>query len=139
MASILNPYLTFADSARAAMEFYRDVFGGELTVMTFGDMGGEPAAGVMHAHLATPAGFTLMASDMPPGGTPPGAAGPVSISLSGDDEAALTGWFEKLADGGAVSVPLETQVWGDTFGQCVDRFGMQWLVNIAGPGAEPAG
>ncbi len=130
MASILNPYLNFADSTRGAMEFYRDVFGGELTVMTFGDMGGEPADGVMHAHLATPSGFTLMASDMPPGGTPPGTSGPISISLSGDDEAELTGWFEKLADEGSVLEPLQQQVWGDAFGMCTDRFGITWLVNI---------
>lgn len=136
MASILNPYLNFADSARAAMEFYRDVFGGELTVMTFGDMGGEPADGVMHAQLATPSGFTLMASDMPPGDAAPGATGPISISLSGDDEAELTGWFERLADGGTVLEPLQQQVWGDTFGMCTDRCGITWLVNIAGRPAD---
>ena len=136
MASILNPYLNFAASARTAMEFYRDVFGGDLNVMTFGDMGGEPADGVMHAQLSTPAGFTLMASDMPPGDTPPGTTGPISISLSGDDEADLTGWFEKLADGGTVLEPLKQQVWGDAFGMCTDRFGITWLVNISG---QPVG
>lgn len=136
MTSILNPYLNFADSARTAMEYYRDVFGGQLTVMTFGDMGGEPADGVMHAQLATPSGFTLMASDVPPGGSAPAAGGPISISLSGDDEADLTGWFEKLADGGSVQEPLKQQVWGDAFGMCTDRFGITWLVNIAG---QPAG
>ena len=84
MASRLNPYLNFQSDAREAIEFYRDVFGGELNVMTFGDMGGEPADGVMHAQLETPSGFTLMASDAPPGETiSPGGA--VHISLSGDD------------------------------------------------------
>jgi PhnB protein len=135
MTSILNPYLTFADSTRTAMEFYRDVFGGELTVMTFGDMGGEPVDGVMHSQLATPSGFTLMASDMPPGDTPPGTTGQISISLSGDDEADLTGWFEKLADAGTVLEPLRKQAWGDAFGMCSDRFGITWLVNISGKAA----
>ena len=135
MASILNPYLNFADSTRTAMEFYRDVFGGELTVMTFGDMGCEPADGVMHSQLVTPSGFTLMASDMPPGDTPPGTTGSISISLSGDDEADLTGWFEKLADGGTVLEPLQQQAWGDAFGMCADRFGITWLVNISGQAA----
>ena len=131
MASRLNPYLNFQSNAREAIEFYRDVFGGELNVMTFGDMGGEPADGVMHAQLETPSGFTLMASDAPPGETlNPGGA--VHISLSGDDTAELTGYFEKLADGGTVVDGLKQQVWGDTFGMLVDRFGIGWLVNIAG-------
>jgi PhnB protein len=133
MASRLNPYLNFQDSAREAMEFYRDVFGGELQVMTFGDMGGEPVDGVMHAQLETPAGFTLMASDAPPGESPaPG--GSIQISLSGDDTDALTGWFRALAEDGVVVDELKQQLWGDTFGMLVDRFGIGWLVNIAGEG-----
>ncbi len=131
MASLLNPYLNFQSDAREAIEFYRDVFGGEVQVMTFGDMGGEPADGVMHAQLETPAGFTLMASDSPPGETiSPGGA--VHISLSGDDTDELTGWFHQLSEGGTVVNGLEQQVWGDTFGMLVDRFGIGWLVNIAG-------
>lgn len=131
MASRLNPYLNFQSDAREAIEFYRDVFGGELNVMTFGDMGGEPADGVMHAQLETPAGFTLMASDAPPGETiSPGGA--VHISLSGDDTDALTGWFHRLAEGGTVVDGLQPQAWGDTFGMLVDRFGIGWLVNISG-------
>lgn len=131
MASRLNPYLNFQADAREAMEFYRDVFGGELNVMTFGDMGGEPADGVMHAQLETPAGYTLMASDAPPGETlTPG--GSVFVSLSGDDTEELTGYFRKLAEDGTVLDDLKQQVWGDTFGMVVDRFGVGWLVNIAG-------
>lgn len=133
MTSRLNPYLNFQSTAREAMEFYRDVFGGELEVMTFGDMGGEPAEGVMHAHLSTPSGFTLMASDAPPGETiAPGGA--VHISLSGDDTEELTGYFRALSDEGTVVDDLKQQVWGDTFGMVVDRFGIGWLVNIAGEG-----
>lgn len=133
MASRLNPYLNFQNNARDAIEFYRGVFGGELQVMTFGDMGGEPADGVMHAQLETPLGFTLMASDAPPGETvAPG--GSVHISLSGDDTEELTGYFRALADGGAVVEDLKRQAWGDTFGMVVDRFGVGWLVNIAGEG-----
>ena len=132
MASRLNPYLNFQNAAREAMEFYRDVFGGELQVMTFGDMGGEPVDGVMHAQLETPAGFTLMASDAPPGEMiNPGGA--VHISLSGDDAEALTGHFRALAEGGVVVDDLKQQAWGDTFGMLVDRFGIGWLVNISSP------
>ena len=133
MASRLNPYLNFQDNAREAIEFYRDVFGGELNVMTFGDMGGEPADGVMHAQLETPSGFTLMASDAPPGETlTPG--GSMHISLSGDDTDDLTGWFRALSEDGVVVDDLKKQMWGDTFGMLVDRFGIGWLVNISGEG-----
>ena len=134
MASRLNPYLTFQNTAREAMELYRDVFGGELVVNTFGEYGGEPADGIMHAMLETPAGFTLMASDAPPGQSVP-AGSSVQISLSGDDADELTRWWEKLSDDGSVVLPLEKQMWGDTFGMCVDRYGVGWMVNIAGESA----
>ena len=132
MTSRLNPYLNFSTTARQAMEFYRDVFGGELQVMTFGDFGSEPADGVMHAQLETPAGYTLMAADAPAGQNV-GEGGPISISVSGDDDQELRGYFEKLADGGTVVAPLEKQAWGDTFGMCVDRFGIGWMVDITHP------
>ena len=135
MAIRLNPYLHFSGHARAAMEFYRSVLGGELEVMTFGDMGGGgpeyPDDGVMHAFLRTDAGLELMASD---GGDPTTAsAGRVSCSISGDDRETLTRWFEGLAEGGTVDVPFEKQMWGDMFGQLTDRFGVRWLVNAATP------
>jgi PhnB protein len=134
MKTTLNPYLQFQDTARPAMEFYRDVFGGDLTISTFGEFGdaSQPSAdGVMHANLTTPSGYTLMASDTPPGMTySPGTN--ISISLSGDDGDELRGYWEKLRDGGTVSLPLEKQMWGDEFGQCTDKFGIGWMVNIAG-------
>lgn len=131
MAALLNPYLHFDATARAAMEFYQSLFGGELTLMTFGDMGmeGDTAGQVMHAQLSAPNGFTLMAADTPPGMTLTKGE-TVNVSLSGDDEAELRGWFEALAAGGEVHVPLEKQMWGDLFGQTADRFGITWLVNI---------
>ncbi|MGY1745396.1 VOC family protein [Blastococcus sp. SYSU D00695] len=135
MAIRLTPYLHFAGDARAAMEFYRSVLGGHLDVMTFGDSGGGggeyPDDGVMHSFLRTDAGLELMASD----GHDPAAGGPdkVSCSLSGDDVDTLTRYFEGLAQGGTVDVPFEKQMWGDTFGQVTDRFGIRWLVNAATP------
>ncbi|MEO5852858.1 MAG: VOC family protein [Nocardioides sp.] len=133
----LNPYLAFDGNARDAMEFYRDVFGGELNIMTFGDMGteGDQAAKVMHAQLdGGPHGFTLMGSDMPPGqDLRPGNQ--VSVSLSGDQSDGLRGYWDRLSDGGTVMTSLEKQMWGDEFGMCADRFGIAWLVNIAAPQA----
>src|SRR3954468_23340518 len=135
VTSRLNPYIAFSDNARQAMEFYRGVFGGELTVSTFGESGaagGPDADKVMHAQLETPAGYTLMASDTPAGmERSPGSS--ISISLSGDDGDALRGYFTALAEGGAITMPLEKQMWGDEFGMCVDPFGIAWLVNISQP------
>ena len=130
MASKLNPYLQFKDNAREAMTYYQDVFGGDLVVNTFGEYGGD-GDGVMHSQLEAPNGFTLMASDTPPGMEfSPGNT--MSVSLSGDDETALRGWWDKLSADGQVAMPLEKQMWGDTFGMCADQFGVTWLVNIAG-------
>ncbi len=136
MASRLNPYLTFDSNARQAMEFYRDVFGGTLDVNTFGEFGSADAAEadkVMHSQLETDSGFTLMASDTPAGmQRNPGDT--ISISLSGDDADQLRGYWEKLSDGGTVTMPLEKQMWGDEFGMCTDRFGIPWMVNITQQG-----
>ena len=135
MATRLNPYVNFPGTARQAVQFYASVFGGTATIMTFGEAGAEGAPDpdqVMHAHLETPSGFTLMAADMPPGQThEPGNS--ISISLSGDEDDERRGYWTKLSEGGTVAVPLDKQMWGDVFGMCTDRFGVSWLVNIAAP------
>jgi PhnB protein len=135
MTSKLNPYISFGDAARPALEFYRDVFGGTLTIQLFGEFGDKDAPGadlIMHGMLDSPGGFTLMASDTPPGMEyKPGSS--ISISLSGEDAVELRGYWDKLVAGGAVSVPLEKQVWGDEFGMCTDKFGVAWMVNITAP------
>jgi PhnB protein len=135
VATRLNPYISFEDNAREAMEFYRDVFGGTLTLNTFGEYGDPAAPGadkIMHGQLETDSGLTLMGADTPPGmERNPGDN--IAVSLSGEDAGELRGYWEKLSTGGTVSVPLEKQMWGDEFGMCVDRFGIGWLVNIAQP------
>lgn len=135
MAVQLNPYLSFRDTARSAMEFYQSVFGGDLDVMTFADMhaSDDPAEAdkVMHSTLQTDAGLVLMAADTPNSMEVPSMEG-VQISLSGDDEPALRGYWEALSGDGDVIEPLEQAPWGDHFGMCTDNFGVLWMVNIAG-------
>ena len=135
MASRLNPYISFDGNARDAMEFYKSVFGGTLTINTFGEYGAEGAPEadkIMHGQLETDSGYTLMGADTPPGMEfNPGDT--ITVSLSGDDSDELRGYWEKLSDGGNVTMPLEKQMWGDEFGQCVDRFGVAWMVNIGQP------
>jgi PhnB protein len=132
MAVRLNPYLSFQDSAREAMTFYQSVLGGELTVSTFGEFhaSDDPAEQdkVMHSQLETPDGLVLMAADTPARMDHQPQAG-VSVSLSGDDEAKLRGFWERLSEGGTVVMPFEKAPWGAVFGMCVDRFGTSWMVN----------
>ncbi len=133
MAARLNPYIQFDGTAREAMEFYKAVFGGDLTTSTFKEFGAshgpEDDDKLMHSQLETPSGFTLMASDTPQGMTyNPGEN--ISVSLSGNDEE-LRGYYEKLSDGGKVMMPLEKQAWGDEFGMVMDKFGINWMVNIS--------
>jgi PhnB protein len=86
----------------------------------------------MHAMLEAENGIVFMAADTPNRMEyRPGAS--ISMSLSGNNEGELRGYFEKLSDGGGVTMPLEKAPWGDTFGKCKDRFGIDWMVNITGP------
>ncbi|MGO2683919.1 MAG: VOC family protein [Microbacterium sp.] len=132
----LNPYLSFRDSAREAMEFYLDVLGGDLAVSTFDEMPGSGTAEgeenlVMHAQLNAPGGLVLMASDTPTGMEYEKPQG-ISVSLSGgkDDSDYLHSAWEGLLDGGAAVEPLAAAPWGGEFGMLVDRFGISWMVAI---------
>jgi PhnB protein len=135
MQSKLNPYLSFKDNTREAMEFYRTVFGGKLQLSTFKDYHAsqDPSEDnkIMHSVLEADNGITFMASDTP-NRMEYRAGTNISMSLSGDNEAELKAYFEKLSAGGMVTMPLEKAIWGDSFGMCTDKFGVQWLVNIAG-------
>jgi PhnB protein len=129
----INPYLGFHNSARQAMEFYKTVFGGELTMTTFGQGGSkdEPADNIMHAALTIGPEMTLMASDMSESNQ---SAPRIQVSLSADvDEAEKTKeYWKKLSDGATVTMELQTAPWGDAFGMLTDKFGISWMVNIAG-------
>ena len=136
MPSVLNPYISFGDNAREALEFYKDVFGGNLSLNTFGEYGDSSAPGadnIMHGQLDTEEGLTLMAADTPPGMEFNPGGGNITISLSGDDEQELRGYWDKLAEGANVTMPLEKQMWGVLFGQCTDKYGVSWMIDIVPP------
>ncbi|WP_309108510.1 VOC family protein [Arthrobacter sp.] len=139
MPTRLNPYIGFRDNAREAMTYYQSVFGGELTMSTFGEFQASEDPGeqdkIMHAMLTTDSGMVLMGADTPNGMSyNPGDN--FSVSLSGEDEAELRGYWDRLSSDGRITVPFEPAPWGDTFGMCTDKFGVPWLVNAAG--AQPA-
>jgi PhnB protein len=137
MASQLNPYLNFNGNARQALEFYKTVFGGNLTLNTFAQFGAQDspdADRIMHGMLETDAGYTIMGADVTSEMEFHPMAG-FAVSLSGDDVDVLRDYWEKLSTSGTTTMPLEKQVWGDEFGMCVDEFGVSWLVNITQPQA----
>lgn len=133
MNSILNPYLNFNGQTRAAMEFYKTIFGGELTISTMGEGAGvtDPSTkdNIMHADLRVSNGMVIMAAD-DVGDAKSKTATNCSLSLSGDNVQELSGYYEALKEGGAVVEPLAQSPWGDTFGMVKDKFGVLWLVNI---------
>jgi PhnB protein len=135
MSSTLNPYLNFNGNARQALEFYAVVFGGELSLNTFSQFGGEDspdANRIMHGMLETSAGYTIMGADVTSDMQYQPMAG-FAVSLSGDDGDALRGYWEQLSASGTTTMPMQKQAWGDEFGMCVDGFGVSWLVNISAP------
>lgn len=141
MTSILNPYISFRDNAREALEFYHSVFGGQLHIMTFGDAGitdypGEEGK-VMHGFVGAENGMKLMASDTPNSMQyAPGSQ--ISISLSGPDTEELTAYWNALSERGTIIEPLTLAPWGDAFGMTLDPFGITWMVNIVATPASGA-
>lgn len=139
----LNPYLSFRDNAREAMEFYTSVFGGELSVSTFGEMNASEdpseAGKIMHGQLVTPNKLVLMGSDTPNTMEHTGNNAQISLSGGPEDDAELRGYWDRLAEGATVLEALQTAPWGDAFGMLTDRFGTLWMINISAgaAGAQP--
>ena len=140
MKPTLTPYLNFNGNAAEAMKFYQSVLGGELKIQTFGESGmpdipEEEKNRTIHADLKNDT-LSFMASD--------GHASQevkfgdnIHMSIAGSDEAKLTEFFNKLAEGGKVDMPLAKQFWGDTFGMLTDKFGVHWMVNISADAQNP--
>ncbi len=134
----LNPYLFFGGNCREAMEFYKNIFGGELMLTTYGegpaDAHSDPKANseemkskIMHARLN--GDIVMLASDNPHNSEAKNT-GQFSLSLEGSDEDRLKGYFDKLSENGTITAPLTKQFWGDTFGMVTDNYGVNWMVNI---------
>ena len=134
MKTVLIPYLIFngRDTANA-MNFYKSIFGGELTIQTFADAGMTQNESekdyVIHSELKSD-DINFMASSGHEGEEVKFGDN-ITMSLMGEDEEKLTEWFNKLTEGGKVDLKLEKQFWGDTYGQVTDKFGVHWSVNIS--------
>lgn len=127
-----NPCINFQGRTRTALEFYHEALGGELTLMAADPQSPPIVAGpedsIMHGALVSD-GLLIRGSDGHPD-YPATVGDNVAIALSGSDHDRLCAAFEKLATGGEVKQPLKTESWGDSFGYFVDKFGINWMVNI---------
>ena len=140
MATV-NIYLTYDGDCKEAFEFYKSVFGGEFSsYSTFGEMppqeGMPPISDdyknkVMHVSLPISDETVLMASDKGGGWGPELQVGNnFSISINPDSKEEATRLFNGLAEGGQITMPLADTFWNAYFGMCIDKFGIQWMVNF---------
>lgn len=142
-------HLNFRGQARAALEFYRSVFGGQLLVTTYGDFGMPAelpdAAKVVFGQVTADDGFRVMAYDVP-GTTAPATqpapttrrengttitTEPFFLSVRGDSVEEVGALWERLADGATVVEPFGPAQWGPAFGMLTDRFGVTWVLDVA--------
>lgn len=135
----IQPYFNFDGKAEEAFEFYREVFGGELTKMKMGDALGsekmkeEEKNRMMHISLRVSDDLLLMASDIVPSmGHKLKLGNQTYISISPDSRKEADRIFDKLSEGAEIEMPLADQFWGDYFGSLVDRYGIMWMVNHEG-------
>ena len=127
----ISPYLTFNGNCAEAMNFYKSVFGGELMMQTFGQAPMESSEAekerIMHANL-TNGDLMLMASDGMPN-QPVEAGSNVTLSVQCKSKEEQEKYFNALAEGGQITMPLQDTFWGAYFGMLTDKFGMHWMFN----------
>ncbi len=137
----INPYLNFGNQTEEAFGFYAKALGGTLTeIHRFGSMPQQDGFTltpeqqnlVLHVGLELPDGQLIMASDMLAGMGPERVVGNnISISVHPDSREDADRIFNALAHGGAITMPIADQFWGDYFGSLTDRFGINWMVNYS--------
>ena len=121
------------------MTYYQGIFGGDLRILRFADFGMSdmPADGTMHAALVQP-NFTIMASDAMPGAAATWGGTRNYIAFMGDELETMSSWYAALAADGTAGQPLEQQAWGDTYGDVKDKYGIEWIFNIASGPQNPS-
>lgn len=136
----LNPYLTFKGSCEEAFEFYKSVFGGDFMYKgRFSEMPEDPQYPVpeeekdkiMHISLPINNDTVLMGSDSGGSWGPETVIGNnFSLSLSVDNKEEADHLHQQLAEGGSVTMPMGDTFWGDYFGMCTDKFGINWMISF---------
>lgn len=131
----IQPYLTFNGNCAEAMNFYKGVFGGELMMQTFGQAPMESPENskdrIMHAQLSN-GELMIMASDGMPD-QPVSAGNNVTLNVNSNSKEEQEKYFNALAEGGKITMPLQDTFWGAYFGMLTDKFGMNWMFNFHKP------
>lgn len=135
----LHPYLNFNGTCEAAFNFYKNIFGGEFTYLgRFGEMPPQPGVEIteeeknmiMHVGLPIGEGYILMGSDSGGEWAPDLTVGNnISLSVNPDTKEEADRLHKRLSDGGKVTMPMADTFWGDYFGMCTDKFGINWMVS----------
>lgn len=127
-------HLNFRGEARAALNFYQTVFGGELAIVTHARAYGtkDPAEVdlVSWGQVVSPEGFAIMAFDVPAAMEWDAGKIPFFVSIRGGDEAELSRYWANLAAGAAVLQPLAGSAWAKLYGMLKDRFGVTWVLDV---------
>lgn len=129
----MEPYLFFSGNCLEALNFYKGLFGGEISEVSHWkdsppEMGLAPEHGerVMHSKFSSPA-VKFMGADARP--TTQYGDGRISLSLQTRDTGEAKRIFDALAKGGKVEMPLEKAFWNALFGMLTDKYGIDWMVN----------
>jgi len=137
MSITTTTHLNFRGDARAALDFYHSVFGGNVVAVTYKDAGDthnpDEADWVMWGQVTADNGFHVMAYDVP-SHTPwnPGDNA-VFVSVRGDDTDEITALWDRLTAGSTVVRPLEPAQWAPLYGMLKDPFGIVWVLDVAAP------
>jgi PhnB protein len=136
MTVTTTTHLNFRGQARAALELYASIFGGQVMAFTYGDAhndaDGAIADQLMWGGFESPNGLNVMAFDVPPGRSFDRGTDAVFVSVRGDDPDEITRCFTVLAEGGTVRTALGPAPWGSPlYGMLDDRFGITWVLDVA--------
>ena len=135
MTIAVTPHLNFRGDARAALEHYRAAFGGEITAVTYAQMGGphDPAQAdlIIWGQLETASGFRVMTYDVQTEKPFSRGQNPFYVSVRTTEPEDLTAAWPTLAEGGEVLVPLGPARWSALYGMVTDRFGITWVLDTA--------
>lgn len=128
-------HLNFRDNARQALGFYHAVFGGQVAIVSYKDAGHVPdpdkADNVMWGQVVADSGFHVMAYDVPSQTAWSQGENAFFVVVSGDTPEEITGYWEKLSEGGAIIQPLQPAQWAPLYGMLKDRFGVVWVLSVS--------
>ncbi|MFI1912139.1 VOC family protein [Nocardia sp. NPDC020380] len=128
-------HINLRGNARAALEFYRSVFGGDLALITYADAHSveHPAEAdqIMWGQVTSPEGFHIMAYDVPASRPWNQGTGSYFVSIRGKDAEEITTYWQALTPDSTVIVPLAPAAWALLYGMLTDPFGVTWVLDVA--------